>query len=146
MATVLIPRKWGLARRAWLRRSGVSQQLRVRIGERHHLDRHVHPGPSWLSRALLVLASAAFVVLAALVLQLAWHRSRVVADIAAPEQVFGFFAIVAALDLLGVRLFVAAGSWSRPSWPCGRWRFGSFAYGVSPAARSHRASVSGVRS
>ncbi len=66
-------------------------------------------GPSWLSRALLVLASAGFVVLsAALVLQLAWYRSRVVADIAAPEQVFGFFAIVAALDLIGVR-FDAAG-------------------------------------
>ncbi len=66
-------------------------------------------GPSWLSRALLVLASAGFVVLsAALVLQMAWYRSRVVADIAAPEQVFGFFAIVAALDVLGVR-FDAAG-------------------------------------
>ena len=66
-------------------------------------------GPSWLSRALLVLASAGFVVLsAALVLQLAWYRSRVVTDIAAPEQVFGFFAIVAALDVLGVR-FDAAG-------------------------------------
>ena len=66
-------------------------------------------GPSWLSAVMLVVASAGFVVLgAALVLQVAWYRSSVAADIAAPEQVFGFFAVAAALDVLGVR-FDAAG-------------------------------------
>ena len=61
-------------------------------------------GPLWLSRAMLVLASAGLVVLsAALVLRLAWYRSNVAADIAAPNQVFGFFTVVAAFGLLGVR-------------------------------------------
>ena len=66
-------------------------------------------GPSWLSRALLVIASAGFVVLvAALVIWLARYRSRVSAEFRAPERVFGFFAISASCDLLGAR-FAAAG-------------------------------------
>jgi tellurite resistance protein TehA-like permease len=66
-------------------------------------------GPSWLSRVLLVIASAGFAVLvAALVIQLARHRSRVVADFQAPDRVFGFFAITASCDLLGTR-YASAG-------------------------------------
>ena len=66
-------------------------------------------GPSWLSQALLVIASAGFVVLvAALGIWLARHRSRVVAEFRAPDRVFGFFAISASCDLLGAR-FASAG-------------------------------------
>ena len=65
-------------------------------------------GPSWLSRALLAAASIGLVVLsAALVLRLAMFRSSVAADIQAPERVFGFFTIVAGIDVLGTRLGVA---------------------------------------
>jgi len=66
-------------------------------------------GPSWLSRVLLVIASVGFAVLvAALVIQLARHRARVVADFQAPDRVFGFFAIIASCDLLGTR-YASAG-------------------------------------
>ena len=65
-------------------------------------------GPSWLSRALLAAASAGLVVLsAALLVRLAIFRSSVVADIQAPERVFGFFTIAAGIDVLGVRLGAA---------------------------------------
>jgi len=65
-------------------------------------------GPSWLSRVLLVVASAGLVVLSvALAIRLARFRPRVVADIHAPERVFGFFTITAGLDVLGVRLAAA---------------------------------------
>ncbi len=65
-------------------------------------------GPSWLSRALLAAASIGLVVLsAALVLRLARYRSSVAADIQAPERVFGFFTIVAGIDVLGIRLGAA---------------------------------------
>jgi tellurite resistance protein TehA-like permease len=65
-------------------------------------------GPSWLSRALLVVAAAGLVVLSvALVIRLVMFRPSVVADIHAPERVFGFFTITAGLDVLGVRLSYA---------------------------------------
>ncbi len=65
-------------------------------------------GPSWLSRALLAAASIGLVVLSVgLVLRLAMFRSSVAADIRAPERVFGFFTIVAGIDVLGVRLGAA---------------------------------------
>jgi tellurite resistance protein TehA-like permease len=65
-------------------------------------------GPSWLSRALLAAASIGLVVLsAALILRLAMFRSSVAADIQAPERVFGFFTIVAGIDVLGIRLAAA---------------------------------------
>ena len=65
-------------------------------------------GPSWLSRAMLAVASGGLVVLGtALAIRLAVFRSSVAADIQAPERVFGFFAIVAALDVLGTRLAAA---------------------------------------
>jgi tellurite resistance protein TehA-like permease len=65
-------------------------------------------GPVWLSRALLAAASAGLVVLsAALAIRLASYRSSVAADIRAPERVFGFFTIVAGLDVLGLRLQAA---------------------------------------
>ena len=65
-------------------------------------------GPSWLSLALLAVASAGFVVLAAaLVARLVLFRSRVVADLQAPERAFGFFTITAGLDVLGVRFAYA---------------------------------------
>src|ERR1039458_10259046 len=65
-------------------------------------------GPSWLSRLLLVVASIGFAVLAtALVLRLARYRSSVAADARAPGRVFGFFTIVAGIDVPGVRLDAA---------------------------------------
>jgi tellurite resistance protein TehA-like permease len=66
-------------------------------------------GPSWLSQALLVIASIGFVVLiVALVIRLALYPSRVAADFRAPERVFGFFAVPASCDVLGTR-FASAG-------------------------------------
>jgi tellurite resistance protein TehA-like permease len=65
-------------------------------------------GPSWLSVALLVIASAGVIVLgAALVTRLVFFRPSVAADIKAPDRVFGFFTIAAGLDVLGVRLAMA---------------------------------------
>jgi len=65
-------------------------------------------GPSWLSRTLLVAASAGLVVLSvALVIRLVRFRPSVIADIHSPERVFGFFTITAGLDVLGVRLSYA---------------------------------------
>jgi tellurite resistance protein TehA-like permease len=65
-------------------------------------------GPSWLSRTLLVVASAGLAVLSvALVIRLARFRPSVAADIRAPDRVFGFFTIPAGLDVLGVRLWYA---------------------------------------
>jgi tellurite resistance protein TehA-like permease len=65
-------------------------------------------GPSWLSRALLVIASAGLVVLgAALVIRLVRFRPNVAADIRAPDRVFGFFTITAGMDVLGARLAAA---------------------------------------
>jgi len=66
-------------------------------------------GPSWLSLTLLVIASIGFVALVvALVIWLARYRSRVVAEVQAPERAFGFFAVSASCGLLGAR-FAAAG-------------------------------------
>src|SRR5215469_7211179 len=65
-------------------------------------------GPTWLSRALLAAASAGLVVLTALLAaRVAFFRSSLVADVKAPERVFGFFTITAGLDVLGVRLAAA---------------------------------------
>ena len=74
-------------------------------------------GPAWLSRVLLVVAAIGLVLLsAALVIRVAVFRARVAADIRAPERVFGFFTIVAGLDVLGIRLDAAGRSAPR-SWP-----------------------------
>jgi len=65
-------------------------------------------GPSWLSRTLLVIASAALAVLiVATVLQLVLFRPNVAAAFRAPERVFGYFAIAAGMDVLGIRLAAA---------------------------------------
>jgi tellurite resistance protein TehA-like permease len=65
-------------------------------------------GPPWLSRTLLVIASAAFAVLsAAVVIQLVCFRPSVAAGFHDPARVFGFFAIAAGTDVLAVRLAAA---------------------------------------
>jgi tellurite resistance protein TehA-like permease len=65
-------------------------------------------GPTWLSRALLIIACAGLVVLAAaLAIRLVFFRAAVAADIQAPDRVFGFFTVTAGLDVLGVRLALA---------------------------------------
>jgi len=62
-------------------------------------------GPSWLSRALLVVAAAGLVVLGvALVIRLIAFLPFVAADVRAPDRVFGFFTITAGIDVLGLRL------------------------------------------
>ena len=62
-------------------------------------------GPSWLSRAPLAIAVAGLVVLgAAVAIRLALFRANVATDVRTPERVFGFFTIVAALDVVGARL------------------------------------------
>ena len=65
-------------------------------------------GPSWLSRVMLVIASAVLGVLGvALVIQLALFRPGAAASFHDPERVFGFFAIAAGIDVLGIRLAAA---------------------------------------
>jgi tellurite resistance protein TehA-like permease len=65
-------------------------------------------GPSWLSRVLLVIASAGLAVLiVALAIQLVFFRPSVVAGFHDPGRVFGFFAISAGMDVLGIRLAAA---------------------------------------
>jgi tellurite resistance protein TehA-like permease len=62
-------------------------------------------GPSWLSRALLVIASAGCVVLiVAIVIQLVLFRPSVAASFRDPGRVFGLFAIAAGMNVLGLRL------------------------------------------
>jgi tellurite resistance protein TehA-like permease len=66
-------------------------------------------GPSWLSQAMLVIASIGFVLLVVvLVIRLARYRSQMAADFRDPGRVFGFFAVPASCDLLGTR-FASAG-------------------------------------
>lgn len=56
-------------------------------------------------RGLLAAASAGLAVLsAALVVRVAVFRSSVAAGVGAPDRVFGFFTIVAGIDVVGVRL------------------------------------------
>jgi tellurite resistance protein TehA-like permease len=65
-------------------------------------------GPSWLSRVLLVIASAALAVLiVALAIQLTLFRASVAAGLRDPAHVFGYFAIAAGMDVLGIRLAAA---------------------------------------
>ena len=65
-------------------------------------------GPNWLSRALLAIAAAGFVLLSvALVLRVLYFRGAVAADLRTPERVFGFFTVVAGMNVLGVRLAIA---------------------------------------
>jgi len=65
-------------------------------------------GPPWLSRALLVIASAGLgVLLAALVIQLIFFRPSLAAGFRDPERVFGFFAVAAGINVLGIRLAAA---------------------------------------
>ncbi|HEV2452200.1 MAG TPA: tellurite resistance/C4-dicarboxylate transporter family protein [Streptosporangiaceae bacterium] len=65
-------------------------------------------GPAWLSRALLVIASAGLVVLTvALAARVVFFRASVAVDVKAPDRVFGFFTCVAGLNVLGVRFAFA---------------------------------------
>ena len=65
-------------------------------------------GPSWLSLTLLAIGCAGLVVLAAaLAARVAFFRASVLADVQAPDRVFGFFTITAGLDVLGVRFAFA---------------------------------------
>jgi tellurite resistance protein TehA-like permease len=64
-------------------------------------------GPSWLSLALLVITAAGLVVLGvALAVRIACFPARLAADVKAPDRVFGFFTIVAGLNVLGIRLAI----------------------------------------
>ncbi len=66
-------------------------------------------GPAWLSRALLAVATIGLVVLAGMLLaRLVRYPANVAADARAPEKTFGFFTIVAGIEVVGVR-FDAAG-------------------------------------
>ncbi len=65
-------------------------------------------GPPWLSRVLLVIASAGLaVVIVAMVLQLALFRPGVAAGFRDPGRVFALFAIAAGINVLGIRLAAA---------------------------------------
>ncbi len=61
-------------------------------------------GPAWLSRTLLAAATIGLVVLAGLLLaRLVRYPANVTADARAPEKTFGFFTIVAGIEVVGVR-------------------------------------------
>jgi tellurite resistance protein TehA-like permease len=65
-------------------------------------------GSSWLSQVLLVVATVVLgVLIVALVSQLLWFRASAAATFRDPGQVFGFFAIAAAMNVLGIRLAAA---------------------------------------
>jgi tellurite resistance protein TehA-like permease len=65
-------------------------------------------GPSWLSRVLLVIASAALAVLiVAMVIQSVFFRPDVAAGWRDPGRAFAFFAIPAGLNVFGIRLAAA---------------------------------------
>jgi tellurite resistance protein TehA-like permease len=73
-------------------------------------------GPQWLSRFLLVLACAGLALLSlALVVRVVRFPSAVLEDVRRPERVFGFFTIVAGLDVVGIRL-ASAGHPSATAW------------------------------
>ena len=66
-------------------------------------------GPAWLSRALLVAATIGLVALAGLLAARLWrYRANVAADARAPEKTFGFFTVVAGIEVVGLR-YDAAG-------------------------------------
>ena len=66
-------------------------------------------GPAWLSRALLVVATIGLVALAGLLAARLWrYRANVAADARAPEKTFGFFTVVAGIEVVGLR-YDAAG-------------------------------------
>ncbi len=66
-------------------------------------------GPAWLSRALLVTATAGLVILTGMLAARLWrYPANVTADARAPDKTFGFFTIVAGAEVVGVR-FDAAG-------------------------------------
>ncbi len=62
-------------------------------------------GPAWLSRLLLAVAATGLAVLAImLAFRLVQFRRQVLADLDAPERTFGFFTIVAGIDVLAARI------------------------------------------
>lgn len=62
-------------------------------------------GLEWLSRALLVIASLAYLVLWVLfVWRAIAHRAHMLHDLRDPERAFAFFTIVAGTDVLAVAL------------------------------------------
>jgi tellurite resistance protein TehA-like permease len=62
-------------------------------------------GPLWLSKTLLAVACVGLVVLvASLLTRVVRFPQNIIIDARAPERVFGFFTIVAGVDVLGVRL------------------------------------------
>jgi tellurite resistance protein TehA-like permease len=65
-------------------------------------------GPAWLSRLLLAVAAVGLALLAVMLLiRMALFRDRILADLDAPERTFGFFTIVAGIDVLGTRIAAA---------------------------------------
>ncbi len=73
-------------------------------------------GPKWLSTLLLVVACVGLAVLTvALLVRLVRFPANVMVDARAPERVFGFFTVVAGIEVLGVRLgasgFMALTAW-----------------------------------
>ncbi len=76
-------------------------------------------GSTAVSAALLVIAAAGLVVLVALTLtRVVLFRPAVVADLRDPARAFGFFTIVAGLDVVAVRLDTAGHTAAALSIPC----------------------------
>lgn len=98
------------------------------------------------SLVLLVIAAGALVALVALtVARLVLHRPEVAADARDPGRVFGFFTVVAALDVLAARLLAAdqpvpAAVLALLSVPC--WLAATYAIPTTLFLRSRGGSVS----
>jgi len=61
-------------------------------------------GPAWLSRALLAVATIGLVILAGMLAARLWRFwPNVAADARTPEKTFGFFTIVAGMEVVGLR-------------------------------------------
>lgn len=76
-------------------------------------------GPPWLSRTLLALACLGLLILTlSLLIRLTRFPRAVMIDARAPERVFGFFTIVAGIDVVGIRL-AAGGHFVYTEWLAG---------------------------
>jgi tellurite resistance protein TehA-like permease len=76
-------------------------------------------GPTWLSTTLLAFACLGLVILTlSLLIRITRFPRAVMIDARAPERVFGFFTIVAGIDVVGIRL-AASGHFVYTAWLAG---------------------------
>ncbi len=104
-------------------------------------------GPAWLSDVLLIVTCVGLVVLAlSLVTRAVRFPHQLANDSRSPGRVFGFFTIVAGLDVLGIRL-AASGHYVATAWLAGVallvWLVLTYAIPASILLTRHNDSVLG---